>query len=391
MHNSQVLFIGLGKTIPPFIEQRIAILTQQNLMVTVLYDGKIANANHGNIIYLSKQPLKLILNFSGWFFRFMYLLPWLWIWKRRHGFGLVQWTRDLNGIIALLQAKNIKVIHAQWFLKISMLEFLKKAFPKTSLIISARGSQVSVYPLTLKGWVKVLENNFESASLIHCVSNDIMKHCLELGCKEEKLWINYNGIRTDLFKSDDAVKEKGVTDIRLISVGALIWRKGYIYQLLLLRSLLRNGINASLTIVGAGPDLNGIMYTAKSMGISERIDLKGKVSLNEVVNALNEADIYISTSIAEGLPNSVAEAAACGLPIVAFECEGLKELLLQEIHPYIVPFGDLDALVTACKQLVKYADREQMSIRLRQHIHDNFNAYHQASLMIERYKSMVNE
>jgi glycosyltransferase involved in cell wall biosynthesis len=388
MANKRVLFIGLNKSAPPFIEQRIALLSRLGLKLTVLYNGRLSNTDSTSIEYISKKPLSLMSTLPIWLFRFLKLVPWLWSWKKKHGYGLKQWIKELNGIISILQAQDIAVIHAQWFLKVSMLDLLEKAFPTVPLMVSARGSQVSVYPLTITGWPEVLKANFSKAGMIHCVSEDIKKHCLQLGASESKLWVNYNGIRTDFFRPVSPELRPADDTLKLISVGAIIWRKGYIYQLLLLKELNKKGIKANLTIIGDGPDIQGLKYTAQALGLSDQISWLGKQSLSKVLDALHLADIYVSTSIAEGLPNSVAEAAACGLPIIAFECEGLKELLPVDQHPYIVPFSDIAALAQACEALISLEKRAFLSKVISEHIKSHFNAEVHASKMIERYQQL---
>ncbi len=388
MSSKRVLFIGLGKVVSPFIEQRIALLSQLGLKVSVLYNKDISNADSKNVVYISKKPLKLFQNIHKWFFRFHVLLPWLWLWKKKHGFGLKQWINELMGIIAILQARDVAVIHAQWFLKASMLEFLDKAFPSTPLIISARGSQVTIYPITKHGWTEVLLANFSKASMIHCVSEDIKKHCVNYGAIENKLYVNYNGIRTDFFKPKLKFNTINKDCLRLITVGSLTWVKGYIYQLQLLNTLMERGMKVNLTFVGDGPDLNALKFVAFKMGLEKHINWLGKLPLSRVLVELQKADIYVSTSIAEGLPNSVAEAAACGLPIIAFECEGLKELLPLEQHQYIVPFADISALASACERLLDPENRVYLSKTLSNHIQSHFNAEDHASRMIERYRQI---
>src|SRR5690606_37617684 len=113
------------------------------------------------------------------------------------------------------------------------------------------------------------------------------------------------------------------------------------YQLLSLKELLRNGLIVKLLLVGEGPDREGLLYTANKLGLSESVVFSGNVAEETVAKLLSQSDIYVSTSIAEGLPNSVVEAAASGLPIVAFACEGIREIVANGENGFVVPFGDI--------------------------------------------------
>jgi len=77
----------------------------------------------------------------------------------------------------------------------------------------------------------------------------------------------------------------------------------------------------------------------------------GQISEAEVISVLRESDVYLSTSCAEGLSNSVAEACCVSLPCVVFDCEGMRELIDDEKTGYIVEFGNIGALSERIKRL----------------------------------------
>ncbi len=64
---------------------------------------------------------------------------------------------------------------------------------------------------------------------------------------------------------------------------------------------------------------------------------------DDVPDLLGASDLFVSTSISEGLPGAIVEAMGMGLPVVAFDVPGVKDVL-EEGHPGLVPFGDIDAL-----------------------------------------------
>ncbi|WP_162929534.1 glycosyltransferase family 4 protein [Halobacteriovorax sp. BALOs_7] len=93
------------------------------------------------------------------------------------------------------------------------------------------------------------------------------------------------------------------------------------------KALQRNK-NISLTIVGDGKERDGLESLVKSLGLSDKVTFLGFLNGGEEVRAvLDEHDIYILTSISEGLPRSMVEAMARGLPCIGSTIGGIKELL----------------------------------------------------------------
>jgi glycosyltransferase involved in cell wall biosynthesis len=64
------------------------------------------------------------------------------------------------------------------------------------------------------------------------------------------------------------------------------------------------------------------------------------------------ADIFVTATTWEGMPNTVLEAMACGLPIVGTQASGLRELVRDGLNGYLVPIKDPNALAQALARLV---------------------------------------
>jgi glycosyltransferase involved in cell wall biosynthesis len=85
---------------------------------------------------------------------------------------------------------------------------------------------------------------------------------------------------------------------------------------------------ARLEVAGDGPDLNAFRALAAQLGLSGRVIFRGKLSHDEVMEALREADLFCyPTASSEGFPKAVLEAMACGLPIVTTRVSVLPQLL----------------------------------------------------------------
>jgi len=284
------------------------------------------------------------------------------------------------------QLQPPSIVHFQWLASVHEFQWLRHYF-KCTFIGSARGSQVTVYPITRPGFIEQIKASIQATDYIHCVSEDIAKACEKLGAPKEKLFVNYNGI--DLTKFHQGTKQKSTTTFTLISVGTLMWRKGFMYQLLILKKLIDKNKDVRLVIVGDGPDLEGLKYTTAALQLQDHVSFTGKKNEAEVRSLLAEAVVYISTSAAEGLANSVVEAMACGLPVIASDCEGMNEVIEERKNGFIVPFGDVDGVVDKVEEVLSSSSRlEDMSKNARSYVEKNFNEVEWSIKMIEIYKRL---
>lgn len=288
----------------------------------------------------------------------------------------------------LTQLKKVDIIHLQW---ISMGEHFSwlKQFYKAPIIGSARGSQVTIYPITRAGFDESLHKSIQSVDYIHCVSKDISQICKERGATENQLFVNYNGTDLTQFSMKENI-EYNFDQLELVSTGALMWRKGYLYQLLVLKKLIEKGISVRLTIIGSGHEYESLLYTAETLGIRNNVILKGQLTHDEVKSTLHQSHIYLSTSIAEGLANSVMEASACGIVPVVFQCEGMSEIVNDGNTGYVVPFGDIDAMASRLIHLYQHQiELANMSKNARKKIENEFDIDQHVKDMITKYESIV--
>jgi glycosyltransferase involved in cell wall biosynthesis len=352
MRNPRILFFGLHPPVPTFIKRRINALHKAGVnLVVASYDSNsfshlpktesIAAVSLRNPFRLTMLLLRFILWMPGNFQ--------LWRMGRGKRFSARwKWCLEIFQWVHVIGAPDL--IHLQWLSPADGFQWLKHFYPGVPIIVSARGSQVTVYPHTDKRAEQTLKINFEQASYIHCVSKDIATHCKQLGCEQSKLLVNYNGI--DLSRFVPAKKRvHDSSSISLMSVGLLIWRKGFLFQLQVLKTLIDRGVSVTMHWVGSGPDEMALRYWAHRLNVASHVVFHGHKNEEDVITLLQESDIYISTSAAEGLPNSLVEASACGVPVVTFDCEGVHEIIMHGVSGFIVPFGDVTGMADSIVKL----------------------------------------
>ena len=146
-------------------------------------------------------------------------------------------------------------------------------------------------------------------------------------------------------------------DIVCISMGDLIPRKNY--ETSIKAIALCNNPKVHYLICGRGPELDNLKKLAKELGVENQIHFLGfRTDIKELSKV---ADIFLFTTLQEGMPRSMMEAMASGLPCIASKIRGNVDLLEEGIGGYLVPAKDENAVADRLERLVENLDlREKM-------------------------------
>jgi glycosyltransferase involved in cell wall biosynthesis len=100
-----------------------------------------------------------------------------------------------------------------------------------------------------------------------------------------------------------------------------------------------------LKIVGEGEQREQLEYMIRDMALSDVVSLEGRRSHEQIRQYFSEAELFLLTSLAEGFPNVVGEAMVAGVPFVATDTGGIREVLPETFADCIIPVGDYKCLV----------------------------------------------
>ncbi len=191
--------------------------------------------------------------------------------------------------------------------------------------IKSRGSDIHYWG-ERAGCAKQILAAGNAADGMLAVSEAIKRDMVALGMPEERIAVHYTGIDRARFKPVDRItaKEKlGVSGPLIVTVGALMERKG---QTLAIRAL-ADIPDATLILVGEGPDRGTIEKLSARLGLDDRVRLLGNRPHDEVAGLVAAADAMVLPSASEGLANAWVEALASGTPIVISDVGGAGELM----------------------------------------------------------------
>jgi glycosyltransferase involved in cell wall biosynthesis len=135
----------------------------------------------------------------------------------------------------------------------------------------------------------------------------------------------------------------------VLAAGRLDRQKGFDVLIAAFARLPHSGTR--LVILGEGGDRAALLAQARALGIAERVMLPGAVA--DPWPWMARADVFALPSRVEGWPNALAEAMACGAPVVAADCpSGPREIIAHGRNGLLVPVEDVDALAAALQRLL---------------------------------------
>jgi len=231
------------------------------------------------------------------------------------------------------------------------------------VIVSCRGSQITVTPHDPdRPAIKhQLDAAFRAADAIHCVSRAIGDEAVKYGADPAKITVIRPAVDPQVFTPRRGRVRNAGDVFRIAMTGSLIWRKGHEYAVVALRELAARGVAAELGIVGDGPDVQRILFTADDLGVRQSIELYGKQPPPKVLEHLRRADVFLLASLEEGISNAVLEAMSCGLTVVTTDCGGMREAVTDGVEGFVVPRRDPVAMAD---RLAEVASAPEMAQRM---------------------------
>lgn len=195
--------------------------------------------------------------------------------------------------------------------------------------------------------LKQLHNRLLKGSIAN--SHAGAEHFVSLGFKKDKMLVMPNGIEFSGPSSD----HRSESEIRIISVGRFVEQKDYetaIKAISILKDKLNPRFLFRYSIIGYGRLEQQIKSWIRQYSLEEVIDLHiDPPNLNDY---FTHGDIYLSSSIFEGLSNTIMEAMNAGLPIVATRA-GDNEFLVQDNrNGFLANIQDAEVLAESLYQLV---------------------------------------
>ena len=240
-------------------------------------------------------------------------------------------------------------------------------------IVSLYGYDVSAFPQALGGFGKIyLKRAFKSMDCFLAMSEDMKRDVIALGAPEEKVIVHYHGINAARFRFENR-NYKRKQSYNILCVGTLERKKGQHHLIRAVADLRRQrpDIDARLTLVGKGPLMNECKKIAREQGIADFVHFAGYVPHlgSDFMQYYWNADVFVhfSTTQArndkEGIPGTIVEAMASGLPVIATQHAGIPEAITNGTHGILLEEKNADGIA---KSLIDLFENEELRRSLGQ-------------------------
>jgi glycosyltransferase involved in cell wall biosynthesis len=232
--------------------------------------------------------------------------------------------------------------------------------------------------------------NLGFASKLVAVSNQVKELAIE-GEKilPDRIIVIENGIealeRSSIGKKERQVlrKEIGVAknDQLLLTVGRLTVQKGHTVLLNAISQITAKIPNTIFAFAGDGHLSDELKEEAKKLGVENKVRFLGV--RNDVSELLLASDIFVQPSLWEGLSLAMLEALLSGLPVLATEVEGVKDVIENGKTGFLVEAGKVDAL---SKALIKLLNNNKLQKTLGQKGKAHAEKYYGLDRMCQQYE-----
>jgi colanic acid/amylovoran biosynthesis glycosyltransferase len=267
--------------------------------------------------------------------------------------------RTLLGVLSKTDARLLHIYFGQ--IAVHLLPLIR-VWKKPS-IVSFHGADVTV-DMNKPAYRDATRQMLDAVTRVLVRSESLRCAVVDLGCDPKKIGLQRTGIPLEEFPfRERSFLENG--EWRLVQAGRLIEKKGLPVTLRAFANFLRQYPNATLTIAGEGPLLAQLQDLARELKVDRRVAFTGFISQEQLRDLYYASHIFLHPSETgldgnqEGIPNSMLEAMASGLPVFATDHGGIPEAIEHGRSGVLVPERDNEELAWALLNAVE--DRHFLS------------------------------
>lgn len=296
----------------------------------------------------------------------------------------------------LIKKINPDILHAHYAKKNGIIGALSGFHP---FLITTWGSDVLIAPKKSKILKWLVKFALNKADLITCDAEHMKRAMVKLGADPSKIEIVHFGTDTKKFvpgpKDQDVVQKLGAEDAPIVISSRSL---DPVYDIeTLVRAVplvLKKVPKAIFAIAGKGSEEENLKNLADDLGVSQSIRFIGWVSQDETLHYLRVADVFVSTALSDAgvFGGSIAEAMACGLPVVVTNIGENENWIQDGGAGYLFPIKSPDILAKRITDLLKNQQiRKKFGERGRVIVEKEGNYYKEMEKMQRLYDEVIME
>ncbi|WP_445490088.1 glycosyltransferase [Niallia sp. 03133] len=266
---------------------------------------------------------------------------------------------EMKDLSAFFKEQNVVAIHAHQGKH--SLDILPTAVKyDIPLIVHFRGRDSSAqtekrYQENSKRYSSLVKQGSGYFAVCHFLAEELKK----LGFPEDKIHVLYGGLDLNLYPyMERSLPLEG--EIRILSVARLVEKKGFPTLLKAFQKIHADYPRTTLHIIGAGKDEEKIRNFIDKLQLKNHVFLRGAMDSKQISKELRDAHLFCLASETgadgdvEGIPNSLKEAMASGLPVISTFHAGIPELIEHKKTGFLAPEKDEKKLAEGIKYFLDH-------------------------------------
>lgn len=295
-----------------------------------------------------------------------------------------------------LQVGPVDVLHCHFGSSGIIGAHLKSLGFCKKLVVTFHGLDVSKVILN-KNNGHIYKKLFAQADLILPISNLWRDALVSAGAPESKTIVHHLGVDVDNIRTKSTTTN-APEKIRIITTARFTEKKGLPFALLAVAEAIKiaPGLEIQYDIIGSGKNFSEIKKLIEDLNLTDTVKLHGSLPHSRVKELLYSSDIFMLPSHTakngdqEGIPVSLMEAMAAGLPVLSTRHSGIPELIQNGHSGILVEEKNHQQLAEAIIHLSRNPEtRNQLASNGRRTIEQKFNANTQNSELITMYKQLL--
>lgn len=261
----------------------------------------------------------------------------------------------VRSLAQLLRRESVDVLHAHQYAPFAYCAMARGWWSKRAIVFTEHGRHQPDYPRPKR----IFANKFllRPQDIPIGVGEAVRQALIQNeGLPADRVQVIYNGI--DLTRFDPSAPQRepvrmelGLSpeDFLLIHVARLDYLKDHATGLRMMARLRQTDQRVKLTVIGDGPERAAIEHLRAELQLETSVQLLGQRT--DVARLIQAADALLLTSVSEGIPLTLIEGMAAGLPVVATDVGGVAEVVESEVTGLLAPAQDAELLAAQVTRL----------------------------------------
>ncbi|AKG24002.1 glycosyltransferase [Calothrix sp. 336/3] len=302
--------------------------------------------------------------------------------------------RLLYLVMSFLDIPKYDIIHCQFGTHgLTGMTLRELGVIQGKLVTSFRGYDISSY--LQKNSTRVYNKLFKSGDLFLANCEFFRNRAIKIGCPPTKITVHYSGINCQNFHfHHHPVTEK----IIITSIGRLVEKKGFKYALLAIAEVANIYQNIEYNIIGDGYLKAELEKLARDLKITDKVKFWGWRTQTEIIQILDNSHILLAPSITaedgnqDAPVNTLKEAMAMGLPVIATQHGGIPELVEDNTSGFLVREKDTSAIADRLMYLIQHPEKcQEMGKNGRKHVEKYFEIEKLNDELVRIYQQLINQ